>query len=87
MGTAHLPPNLLENARASVPEATNRRQRAIQTLIFIDFGCLLVTIFVDFGIDPDFFRICLPYVGTGFAQLVRLLIGAALVVWRSVLNH
>ena len=87
MGTAHLPPNMLENARASVPEATNRRQRAIQTLLFIDFGCLLVTIFVDFGIDPNIFGTCLIYVCTGFAQLVRLLIGAALVVWRSVLNH
>ena len=83
---AHLPGNLPENSRPSAPETTNRGQRPIQTPIFIDFGPLLVTIFVDFGIDPNIFGTCLIYVCTGFAQLVRLLIGAAPVVSRSVFN-
>ena len=83
---AHLPPNLPENSRPSAPETTNRGQRPIQTPISIDFGLLLVTISLDFGIDPNIFRTCLIYVCTGFAQLVRLLIGAAPVVSRSVFN-
>ena len=83
---AYLPPNLPEHSRPSAPETTNRGQRLIQTPIVIDFGPLLVTIFVDFGIDPNIFGTCLIYVCTGFAQLVRLLIGAAPVVSRSVFN-
>ena len=71
-------------------QARQRRRtwspRPIQPPIFIDFGSLLVTIFVDFGIDPNIFGTCLVYVCTGFAQLVRLLIGAAPVVSRSVFN-
>ena len=83
---AHLARNFLENSRRSAPETTNRGPRPIQPPIFIDFGSLLVTIFVDFGIDPNIFGTCLIYVCTGFAQLVRLLIGAAPVVSRSVFN-
>ena len=83
---AHLARNFPVNSRPSAPETTNRGQRPIQTPIFIDFGPLLVTIFVDFGIDPNIFGTCLIYVCTGFAQLVRLLIGAAPVVSRSVFN-
>ena len=58
----------------------------MQPPIFIDLGSLLVTIFIDLGIDPNIFGTCLVYVCTGFAQLVRLLIGAAPVVSRSVFN-
>ena len=83
---AHLAHNFPENSCPSAPETTNRGPRPIQPPIFIDFGSLLVTIFVDFGIDPNIFGTCLIYVCTGFAQLVRLLIGAAPVVSRSVFN-
>ena len=83
---AHLARNFPENSRPSAPKTTNRGSRPIQPPIFIDFGSLLVTIFVDFGMDPNIFGTCLIYVCTGFAQLVRLLIGAAPVVSRSVFN-
>ena len=59
---AHLAPNLAKQFDPSVPETLERRQRPIQTSIFIDSGTLWGPIFIDFGIDFLILVTCLVHV-------------------------